>query len=92
MSLVNYTFDWLQKEWANEVDFVIWTGDNARHDIDRNLPRTPSEIMSLNQMMASRMRETFGSVPVVPSLGNNDIYPHNVMGAGPSSLTEGMLR
>lgn len=30
MSLVNITFDWLKKEWANEVDFVIWTGDNAR--------------------------------------------------------------
>lgn len=23
MSLVNLTFDWLQKEWANEVDFVV---------------------------------------------------------------------
>ena len=30
MSLVNATFDWLKKEWADEVDFVIWTGDNAR--------------------------------------------------------------
>jgi endopolyphosphatase len=30
MSLVNMTFDWLKKEWADEVDFVIWTGDNAR--------------------------------------------------------------
>jgi endopolyphosphatase len=30
MALVNYTFDWLKKEWAEEVDFVVWTGDNAR--------------------------------------------------------------
>ncbi len=30
MSLVNVTFDWLKKEWADEIDFVIWTGDNAR--------------------------------------------------------------
>jgi endopolyphosphatase len=30
MSLVNMTFDWIKKEWAEEVDFVIWTGDNAR--------------------------------------------------------------
>jgi len=30
MSLVNATFDWLKKEWADEVDFVVWTGDNAR--------------------------------------------------------------
>jgi endopolyphosphatase len=30
MSLVNMTFDWIKKEWANEIDFVVWTGDNAR--------------------------------------------------------------
>lgn len=30
MSLVNMTFDWIKKEWAEEIDFVIWTGDNAR--------------------------------------------------------------
>lgn len=23
MSLVNLTFDWLRKEWADEVDFVV---------------------------------------------------------------------
>lgn len=27
MSLVNLTFDWLQKEWANEVDFVVCTSN-----------------------------------------------------------------
>lgn len=44
-------------------------------------------------MMANRMRETFGpDVVIVPSLGNNDIYPHNVMSAGPTTLTESMLR
>lgn len=35
MSLVNMTFDWLKKEWADEVDFVIWTGDNARSAFHR---------------------------------------------------------
>jgi hypothetical protein len=30
MALVNMTFDWLKREWADEVDFVVWTGDNAR--------------------------------------------------------------
>jgi endopolyphosphatase len=30
MSLVEHTFDWLKKEWADEVDFIIWTGDNSR--------------------------------------------------------------
>lgn len=30
MSLVNLTFDWIKKNLADEVDFVVWTGDNAR--------------------------------------------------------------
>lgn len=28
------------------------------------------------------------TVPIVPTLGNNDIYPHNIMQAGPSELTK----
>ncbi|KAG7527447.1 hypothetical protein FFLO_06927 [Filobasidium floriforme] len=88
MSLVNMTFDWLKQEWADKVDFVVWTGDNARHDIDSSIPRTPSEINDLNRMMVRRMRETFGEdVVVVPSLGNNDIYPHNILVAGPNAVT-----
>ncbi|WVR08267.1 hypothetical protein IAU60_005314 [Kwoniella sp. DSM 27419] len=93
MSLVNLTFDWLKKEWADEVDFVVWTGDNARHDIDRELPRSPQEIFNLNRMMVSKMLDTFGSdVPIVPSIGNNDIWPHNVLAAGPNHVTEEFLR
>jgi endopolyphosphatase len=43
--------------------------------------------------MANKMLDAFGpEVVIVPSLGNNDIYPHNVMGPGPSGLTSGMLR
>ncbi|KAJ9114260.1 hypothetical protein QFC22_005712 [Naganishia vaughanmartiniae] len=88
MSLVNLTFDWLQKEWANEVDFVVWTGDNARHDIDREIPRTPKEIYELNRMMTGKMRETFGEdVVIVPSIGNNDIWPHNILQPGPNAVT-----
>ncbi|WRT69448.1 uncharacterized protein IL334_006434 [Kwoniella shivajii] len=92
MSLVNITFDWLKKEWKDEVDFIVWTGDNARHDIDRSLPRSTSEIYKLNRMIVSKMLDTFGTdIPIVPSIGNNDIWPHNVMAAGPSKLTEEFL-
>ncbi|CED83970.1 Acid sphingomyelinase and PHM5 phosphate metabolism protein [Phaffia rhodozyma] len=93
LSLMNLTFDWLEKEWADKVDFVIWTGDNARHDIDRTHPRTPKEIFELNRMVAARMDKVFTSrgVTVVPSLGNNDIYPHNILTAGPNSVTNEFL-
>lgn len=30
MSLVNLTLDWIKKEWVDEIDFVVWTGDSAR--------------------------------------------------------------
>ncbi|KAG5643953.1 hypothetical protein DXG03_009304 [Asterophora parasitica] len=77
--LTNLTFNFLDKKWASEVDFVIWTGDNARHDNDPKLPRTPDEIYNLNREVASRMKEVFTSrgIPVVPSLGNNDVWRPN---------------
>ncbi|PPQ94043.1 hypothetical protein CVT25_009891 [Psilocybe cyanescens] len=76
--LTNYTLDYLKDNWANEIDFVVWTGDNARHDNDRKLPRTPSEINDLNRAIASKMQSAFGSkgIPVVPSLGNNDVWQY----------------
>ncbi|KAH8915746.1 hypothetical protein BT69DRAFT_1356325 [Atractiella rhizophila] len=87
-TLVDATFRWIQEHWRNEVDFVIWTGDSARHDIDNNHPRSMNEIFNLNRDIASRMREAFGKeVPIIPSIGNNDIYPHNIMFRGPSEVT-----
>ncbi|EKM59064.1 uncharacterized protein PHACADRAFT_249247 [Phanerochaete carnosa HHB-10118-sp] len=87
--LTNYTLDHLEKKWADEVDFVIWTGDSARHDNDRKLPRTLKEIYALNRAMAKRMEEIFTSrgIPVIPSIGNNDVWPHNIMMPGPNDVT-----
>ncbi|KAI0092667.1 Metallo-dependent phosphatase-like protein [Irpex rosettiformis] len=87
--LTNYTLDYLEKNWADEVDFVVWTGDSARHDNDRKLPRTLKEIYELNRHMASRMEEIFTArgIPVIPSIGNNDVWPHNIMLPGPNDVT-----
>ncbi|GMK57666.1 hypothetical protein CspeluHIS016_0405000 [Cutaneotrichosporon spelunceum] len=92
MALVDLAFNWLKKEWLEQVDFVVWTGDSARHDIDRFIPRSGKEIFDLNRMMAQRMVETFGKkVPIIPSLGNNDVYPHNIMEPGPNRVTQEFL-
>lgn len=32
------------------------------------------------------------SIPVVPTLGNNDIYPHNIMEPGPNRITKEYLQ
>ncbi|GAA5864110.1 hypothetical protein JCM3774_006384 [Rhodotorula dairenensis] len=91
-ALVNATFDWLAEHFRDQVDFVVWTGDNARHDIDSRLPRTLPEIWNLNRYIADRIRQTFGKdVPVVASIGNNDIYPHNVLAPGPNKITNEYL-
>ncbi|KAJ7368315.1 Metallo-dependent phosphatase-like protein, partial [Mycena albidolilacea] len=89
--LTNFTLDFIEKKWASEIDFVIWTGDNARHDNDRKLPRTPTEIYDLNRAVAARMNSAFTSrgIPVIPSLGNNDVWREclNIMIPGPNSIT-----
>lgn len=39
------------------------------------------------------MRGSFAKgVPIVPSVGNNDVYPHNVMAGGPSKLTDRLAK
>jgi endopolyphosphatase len=30
VGLINATFEWLEKNWKNKLDFIIWTGDNSR--------------------------------------------------------------
>lgn len=44
-------------------------------------------------MMVEKFRETFGKeVVIVPSIGNNDIYPHNVLAPGPNAVSSEFLR
>ncbi|CAG8698057.1 13027_t:CDS:2, partial [Cetraspora pellucida] len=78
MSLVNATFNWLEKNWNNKLDFIIWTGDNSR-------------------MIATKFIETFSTkgirsknkpqfIPIVPSIGNHDIHPNNILLPGPNEV------
>ncbi|KAK1638226.1 Metallo-dependent phosphatase-like protein [Colletotrichum phormii] len=91
-SLVNATFDWIAANIADDIDFVIWTGDSARHDSDESIPRSPSQVLGTNRWIADKFAETFGdpkdptkmAVPVIPTFGNNDILPHNILLPGPN--------
>ncbi|KZP17262.1 endopolyphosphatase [Athelia psychrophila] len=89
LRLTNFTLDFLEKHWASEIDFVIWTGDNARHDEDNKIPRTPAEIYDTNRAVASKMKSIFSArgIPVVPSLGNNDVWLQNILTPGPNTVT-----
>ncbi|WQF85040.1 Putative calcineurin-like phosphoesterase domain, ApaH type, metallo-dependent phosphatase [Colletotrichum destructivum] len=91
-SLVNATFDWIAANIADDIDFVIWTGDSARHDSDENIPRNPAQVLGTNRWIADKFAEAFGdpkdptrmAVPVIPTFGNNDILPHNILLPGPN--------
>jgi endopolyphosphatase len=91
--LVNATLDYIDRTFVQQggVDFVVWTGDSARHDNDNRYPRTLPQIFELNNMMTEGMHRVFGSdrfksstIPVIPTIGNNDVWPHNLMFPGPS--------
>lgn len=94
--------EWVAKEFKDKIDFVVWTGDSARHDNDEDLPRTREQVLELNRFMVQKMAEAFGKhngdeedddpnndfiIPIVPNLGNNDILPHNILAKGPNSWT-----
>lgn len=96
MSLIDATFEWIEDNLKGEIDFIIWTGDNARHDNDHKLPRSEKVIAELNELMVQKFTQVFGSndprkafdIPIIPSVGNNDVYPHNLFGRGPNAQTK----
>lgn len=50
-----------------------------RHDWDRKEHRKRNQILELNKLVTNMMIDTFGDIPIIPTLGNNDVYPHNVV-------------
>lgn len=98
MVLMNDTIQWVNDNLKDKIDFVIWTGDNIRHDNDRRFPRLEMHILEMNQQVSDLMYTTFKneknladprdmSVDIIPSLGNNDVYPHNLFAPGPTLQT-----
>ncbi|KAK4039773.1 Metallo-dependent phosphatase-like protein [Parachaetomium inaequale] len=92
-SLVNATFDWIDAHLKETIDFVVWTGDSARHDRDEDLPRNADQVLGTNTWIADKFARLFAAdddgakgmtVPVVPTFGNNDILPHNILLPGPN--------
>lgn len=106
ISLVNETFRWIEEHIKDEIDFVIWTGDSARHDNDNKIPRSERQVLEQNRLLVSKFVEVFGKpdnandtdptndfvIPIVPTYGNNDILPHNIFEKGPNRWTTEYLR
>lgn len=87
MLLMNKTIEWISDNLADKIDFIVWTGDNIRHDNDRRYPRTEDHIFNMNQLVADLMIDHFPHIPIIPSIGNNDVYPHNLFSHGSTLQT-----
>ncbi|KAJ1718027.1 Endopolyphosphatase, partial [Coemansia biformis] len=72
VALVNITRDYMASTWADNVDFVMWTGDSGRHDRDLDRPRTFGDIVDGNRIAAAALQSAFPRTPIVPNVGNND--------------------
>lgn len=108
MSLIDATFKWIDENLKDSIDFVIWTGDSARHDNDVAIPRSVKQVTDSNILMVDKFVEVFGEkresrkrnryssndfiIPIVPTWGNNDILPHNIFAPGPNMWTRLYLK
>ncbi|KAL8864802.1 MAG: hypothetical protein Q9174_007214, partial [Haloplaca sp. 1 TL-2023] len=102
ISLVNATFQWINDNLKDSIDFVVWTGDSARHDNDELIPRSEKQVIYLNELLVNKFVEVFGkednindtdptndfTIPIIPNFGNNDILPHNIFSKGPNRWTK----
>lgn len=100
-ALIDATFDWIKHNIRDEIDFVVWTGDSARHDNDWKYPRSKRQVEQLNRYVTTKFKQAFAhpvkrpgsgfdrslSVPIIPTFGNNDVLPHNILEAGPNWWT-----
>lgn len=93
LALVNATFKWIAENLKDNIDFVVWTGDSARHDSDEKIPRKADEVLDTNLWIANKFAEVFSkaddpqnvlTIPIIPTFGNNDILPHNILDSGPN--------
>ena len=101
-TLVNATFDWINDNLKDDIDFVVWTGDSARHDNDERIPRSVKQVEDLNRFLVHKFVEVFGKtdniddpdptndfvIPIIPTIGNNDVLPHNIFTPGPNRWTK----
>ncbi|KAI9051057.1 hypothetical protein LZ554_005165 [Drepanopeziza brunnea f. sp. 'monogermtubi'] len=92
-ALIDATFKWIEDNVRDNIDFVIFTGDSARHDSDEEIPRHAEEILDTNKWIAQKFIDVFSkkndpdkslAIPIISTFGNNDILPHNILLSGPN--------
>ncbi|KAJ3406616.1 Endopolyphosphatase [Chytriomyces hyalinus] len=89
--LVDATFEALKRDFSQgavspSLAFVLWTGDNSRHDRDEELRKQRIEVYEHNAEVVTRFINTFDTakIPVIPSIGNWDVYPVSLLACSPN--------
>eukprot|EP00753_Platysulcus_tardus_P016421 PLAT5685.1.p1 GENE.PLAT5685.1~~PLAT5685.1.p1 ORF type:complete len:421 (-),score=168.48 PLAT5685.1:165-1427(-) len=68
-------------------DVLIWTGDSARHHHPNvSPPKTEEEIWNEVSYVTYKLREALPNTEIIPSIGNNDVWPHDDMAPGPNAV------
>ncbi|KAI5295921.1 Endopolyphosphatase [Ascosphaera acerosa] len=57
--LVDATFDWIRTNLLDEVDFIVWTGDAARHDNDPKIPRSVQQVLNATALVVDHVLDFF---------------------------------
>lgn len=57
-----------------QVDFVLWTGDNSQHDINKTSDENINNTLSLSTLFHTAL----DNVPFYPALGNHETFPLEV--------------
>ncbi|KAI8824324.1 Metallo-dependent phosphatase-like protein [Fimicolochytrium jonesii] len=80
MALLNATFDWMAEN-TKDVDFILYTGDSARHDRDKKMPRQYPTVTYEHQLVVDKIRSVYDvkKVKFIPTFGNNDQFDYNKM-------------
>ncbi|KAI9305400.1 Metallo-dependent phosphatase-like protein [Cunninghamella echinulata] len=76
--LVDASFAFMKNQ-LQDIDFIIYTGDTARHDRDDDLPRTDKDVLDEHKMVINYFQKAYdmSTIPLVPTIGNNDMFEHN---------------
>ncbi|OAD79585.1 hypothetical protein PHYBLDRAFT_162642 [Phycomyces blakesleeanus NRRL 1555(-)] len=80
-TLIVDSFGFMKKELQN-VDFILYTGDTARHDRDPDLLRTIEDVMTAHRVTALFFSQTYNLTKTrfIPTIGNNDVFKKDNVG------------
>ncbi|KAJ3056022.1 Endopolyphosphatase [Rhizophlyctis rosea] len=94
VELVDAAFDFMKRNFSDEIDFVIYTGDTARHDRDAVKPRTEFDVLADHAAILNHLTKSFDTskIRIFPTIGNNDVFNHDQMPYGEQPLTQNLTK